>query len=615
MAALLQYAAAVFALRVLRITGKDAAWLLIAAVAFLMAVHRSVVLYRCVSLDQAYPPDLAAECVGLAISVLMLVGVLRIGPFFLSFLRSKEELRKRSDDLANRVKELNCLYKMADLVGGPKVSLEQVIQGTADLIPPAWQYSELACARITLEGQVITTDNFEETPWKLSHDVVAHGNRVGAVEVCYREKPSEEGERVFPKEERYLLKVIADRLGGMIERVRTEEDKEALQEQLHQAHKMEAVGQLAAGVAHDFSNWNTVIRGHVDRACTVLADRDEARKELALVQEAIQEAADLAWALLTFSRKLPTQKKLVDLCAVVEESERLLRSVLPAAINVEVDVACRAPLWVRGDQTQIHQVILNLAINAHDAMPDGGTLRLVLSSTLESDTGDLVEASASRRSFACLVIADTGLGMPPEIQTRIFEPFYTTKDRNQRTGLGLSTVHGIVRDHGGHIGVRSEVGKGSTFTVLLPCIRSGGIAEPVTATTITRKGNGELILLAEDDQHVRAIIASTLESLGYDVTLADDTSTILEAFARHRNEVRLLILDADIPEESRAECLRKLRETGVMAPAIIVTGDANVDSSRLDNRTVALHKPFGMPELASVVAQALGGDITRETGR
>ncbi len=611
-AALFQYAAAVLALRVLRITGKDPAWMLIATVAFLMAVRRSIVLYRSLSHDVVHPADLAAECVALAISVLMLMGVARIGPFFLSVLKSKEELRKRSYDLGERVKELNCLYEIASLIEQPDISLEQVVQGTVDLIPPAWRYPEITCARIILEGQVFATANFEETPWKLDRDIVVRGLRVGALEVCYREKRSENDEGVFLKEQRHLINAIAGRLGRTIERVWAEEDREALQEQLHQAHKMEAVGQLAAGVAHDFSNLLTVIRGHADRAGTMLAGENRARKELEQIQEATHQAADLTRALLTFSRKLPAEKKPIDLCAVVQESERLLRRVLPAAVQLEVDAACESPLWVNADQTQVHQVVLNLAINARDAMPDGGTLRVALSSMVESDIGDLPEAPDSGGSAARLVVADTGVGMSPEVQTRIFEPFYTTKTRGQGTGLGLSIVHGIVKDHGGHIEVRAEVGKGTTFTVVLPCIRSGAVAEPVRSATITPKGRGELILLAEDNQHVRGIIASTLESLGYNVTLAEDGITALGIFAQHDKEIRLLILDADLPARSGPDCLRELRDKGVKTPAIVITGNVDFESSELDDETVLLRKPFGMPELASTVSVALGTDAGQE---
>ena len=611
-AALFQYAAALLALRVLRITGKDPAWLLIAVVAFLMAVRRSIVLFRSLSHDVTHPPDPAAEWVALAISVFMLVGVSRIGPFFLAVLRSKEELRKRSYDLGERVKELNCLYQMAGLIEQPDVSLEQVIQGTAELIPPAWRYPELACARITLEGQAFATANFKDTPWKLGRDIMVRGKRVGDLEVCYREKPALEDEGLFPREEQHLVKAITERLGRTIERVRAEEDREMLQEQLHQAHKMEAIGLLAAGVAHDFSNLLTVIRGHADRAGAMLADGDGARKEVELIREATHRAADLTRALLTFGRKLPTDKSPIDLRTVVQESERLLHRVLPAAIKLDVDIASEPPLWVNADQTQVHQVILNLAINARDAMPDGGALRVSLSSMAESDVQNLPGTLALGGQLACLVVTDTGAGIPPEFQTRIFEPFYTTKPRGQGTGLGLSIVHGVIREHGGHIEVKSELGKGTTFTVFLPCIPSGEAAQQAAPAMITPTGKGELFLLAEDDQHVLGMIASTLDSLGYKVVLASDGVSVLEMYAQHAEDIRLLILDVDLPEKSGPECVKELRESGLNTPAIMITGSVDFDAATLDDKTILLRKPFGMPELASTVSEALGRDPGQE---
>lgn len=613
LAAVIQYAAAIWALRVLRITGRQMAWMLIAAVAFLQAVRRSMVLYRSLSDDVAHPPDMAAECVALAISVLMLVGVARIGPFFLSILQSREEARKRSVDLRERVRELNCLFGMANLVEQPDVSLEKVIQGTVNLIPPAWRYPERTCARIALEGQVFDTTGFVDTPWKLDRDIVVYGERVGVVEVYYREKTLEDDKELFLKEERSLINAIAGRLGRIIERVRIEEDRVALQEQLHQAHKMEAVGLLAAGVAHDFSNLLTVVRGHTDRAAAVLADQDQARKELELIREATRQATDLTRSLLTFSRKLPTEKRPVDLCTVVQESERLLRRVLPAAVKLEVDVICEPPLWVNADQMQLQQVVLNLAINARDAMPDGGTVRVALSPIAEADADDLAEASESGGPSARLALMDTGVGMPPEVLSRIFEPFYTTKARGQGTGLGLSIVHGVVKDHGGRIEVQSEVGKGTTFTIVLPGIQAVPVREAAAPLTITPQGTGQLILLAEDDRHVRGIIASTLESLGYEVVQSDDGPTALGVFAQYRDVIRLLVLDADLPERSGPDCLRELREAGVKTPAIVITGNVALDSDELDDETILLRKPFGMPELAATVSEAFARGARRET--
>ena len=181
LAAILQYATAVLALRVLRITGKAPAWVLIAAVAFLMAIRRTIILYRSLSYDTVLPVDLAGECVGLAISVLMVVGVARIGPFFLSIQRSREQLRRRTRDLGKRVKELNCLYGISHLVEQADNSLEDIIRGVVELTPPSWQYPEATCVRIILDGQVRQTRNFKETVWKQTADVVVQGEYIGCI--------------------------------------------------------------------------------------------------------------------------------------------------------------------------------------------------------------------------------------------------------------------------------------------------------------------------------------------------------------------------------------------------------------------------------------------------
>jgi CheY-like chemotaxis protein len=254
----------------------------------------------------------------------------------------------------------------------------------------------------------------------------------------------------------------------------------------------------------------------------------------------------------------------------------------------------------------VHQVILNLAINARDAMPNGGALRVSLSSMAESDVQNLPGALALGGQLACLVVTDTGAGMPPEVQARVFEPFYTTKARGEGTGLGLSIVHGVIREHGGHIEVQSELGKGTTFTVFLPCIPAGEAAQQAAPATITPTGKGELLLLAEDDQHVLGMIASTLDSLGYKVVLASDGVSVLEMAAHHGEDIRLLILDVDLPEKSGPDCVKALRERGLNTPAIMITGNVDFDAAVLDNKTALLRKPFGMPELASTVSDALG---------
>jgi signal transduction histidine kinase/ActR/RegA family two-component response regulator len=577
-----------------------------------MAIRRSIVLYRSMSHDTVHPPDLVGECVALAISALMLVGVVRIGPFFLSIVRSRDELQSRTCDLHNRVRELNCLFAMADLLNRPGTSLEDVLQGTVDLVPSGWQYPQITCARVLWDDRTFATGNFEETPWSQSSDLLVGGRPVGCVQVCYLQEKPPCDEGPFLKEERSLINAIAERLGRVIERRQAEEDRAALQKQLNQAQKMEAIGLLAGGVAHDFNNLLTVIRGNAGRVRGMLAADHQAQEALIVMEQAAQQATGVTRSLLTFSRELPVEKKPVDLCALVEDSTRLLRRMIPAAIELEVQIRREPPLWVSADQTQLQQVVLNLAINARDAMPDGGTLRVAVAPAGEPGAAELPGSSTSAARYALLEVADTGVGMPPETRERVFEPFFTTKERGQGTGLGLSVVHGIVEDHGGDIEVQSEVGRGSTFAVFLPCTQPDLLSEPSTPSAITPRGQGELILLAEDDAHVRGLIALTLESLGYRVLQASDGAAVLDMCDQHRQELRLFILDLDLPKRSGLDCLSQIRQRGMTTPVVAITGNVTVGRDIPDDKTVLMCKPFDMPELARIVWEALGKNARQE---
>ena len=295
--------------------------------------------------------------------------------------------------------------------------------------------------------------------------------------------------------------------------------------------------------------------------------------------------------------KLPADKTKVDLCATVDSMLRMLPRTLPASISLTVDTTCDPKPWVYGDATQLQQVVLNLVVNARDAMPGGGHMILAVTNVKEPGAN-------GGFSFARLVVREDGVGIPPEGSARVFDPFYTTKARGQGTGLGLAVVDGIVRGYGGHIEVQSSVGAGATFTVDLPSV-AAGTAESPGVKVAAREGRGELILLAEDQEQVRAVLALTLESLGYEVVQAADGDALLERFREHRERIRVLVLDVDLPKRSGIECLRLIRKEGVMIPAIVVTGSAGVQLGPQDVETTLLRKPFPMSSLGEVVFEML----------
>ncbi|MBN1347734.1 MAG: PAS domain S-box protein [Phycisphaerae bacterium] len=395
------------------------------------------------------------------------------------------------------------------------------------------------------------------------------------------------------------------------ERRAIEEEKVALEEQLHQAQKMEAVGQLAAGVAHDFNNLTTAILGNVEAARRALGENGTVADALKMIEQATQQAMEVTRSLLTFSHKLPILKRPEDLVGIVRQAARLLRRMLPASIELSVHTGVEDPLIVRADGTQLQQVLLNLAINARDAMPGGGCLSILLSrlsagdlDEIKGDPGIESPTVASASEYALLTVADTGIGMPPVVRSRAFEPFFTTKPRGQGTGLGLSIAHGIIKEHGGIIDLESEVGTGTTLRILLPLLPAAFLAavdDPLAPENLPL-GDGELILLAEDSRFVRETVAMMLDSLRYRVVQAVDGDTLIESYRQYGREIRVMIIDQDLPKRSGAACVRDLRGEGVETPVIFVSGSPEFElpSGPIAN-TSLLRKPFQKSELARLI--------------
>ncbi len=520
--------------------------------------------------------------------------------------RAEDALHDRTHALGERVKELRCLYGISGIVEQRGADLDGIVQDIVDSIPSSWQYPEITCARILLEGRSFTTSRFRETAWKQTNDIVVNGEPTGTIEVFHTERRPEMDEGPFLKEERDLINAIAERLGSIIEHNGAEEDREMLREQLHQAQKMEAVGELAGGVAHDFGNLLTAISGYVTQAKGALPADHRAIRALDGVQEAAEQAGGVTKALLTFSCKTTAEKNPVELGSVVERSLRLLRRVLPSSIEVEWDAASESALWVEADDTQLQQVLMNLVINARDAMPDGGTLR-ISASRLPSEENGLATESGSSASNVRLVVSDNGVGMSAEVQDRIFEPFFTTKPKEQGTGLGLAIIHGIVKNHGGYIEVQSESGQGTTMTVVLPAIDEEAVRKTAKSSPAANSGQGEMVLLAEDNRQVRGIVTEALRDSGYRVLQTTDGASLMERYERHRDRIQLLVIDVDLPKESGLECLRRIRADGDRTPAIIITASSTANmEEQLPELTLLLRKPFRMSDLGLLVSRMLG---------
>jgi two-component system cell cycle sensor histidine kinase/response regulator CckA len=388
---------------------------------------------------------------------------------------------------------------------------------------------------------------------------------------------------------------------------RAAREKESLEEQLRQAQKMEAVGRLAGGVAHDFNNLLTVIAGRSHFLVSSLGPEDPGRRHVELIQKSAERAAKLTRQLLAFSRKQILELKLVDLGAVATGIESLLRRLIGEDVSLVVGGG-EGLGRVKADPGQIEQVILNLAINARDAMPSGGPLTIE-TANVELDTVYAAHhAEVTPGPYVVLAVSDTGTGMDAATQARLFEPFFTTKEPGKGTGLGLATVYGIVKQSGGHIAVYSEPGRGSTFKVYLPRVEgSPDAVESVPAATPPSRGS-ETVLLVEDEAELRELAEEVLSSRGYTVLQAGSPAEALQLAERHDGPVHLLLTDVVMPGMSGRELADRLLGARPALKALFMSGytdTAIVHHGVLDPGTPFLQKPFTPDALVRKVRDVL----------
>ncbi|HEX5385716.1 MAG TPA: ATP-binding protein [Gemmatimonadales bacterium] len=382
-------------------------------------------------------------------------------------------------------------------------------------------------------------------------------------------------------------------------------DRRKLERQLMQAQKMEAIGNLAGGIAHDFNNLLTGMLGYVRFAQRRLPEGTQVRSDLDQVERAARRAASLTSQLLSYARRQMVLPTLVNLNEAVRALEPLLRRILGEDMTIEVRLAPSLPP-TRVDPGQLEQVLVNLAVNARDAMPVGGRLEIT---TREIE---LAPAEAARRelvpgAYVELAVADTGTGIAPDIMNRIFEPFFTTKPVGQGTGLGLAMCYGIVKQAEGEILVESELGHGATFRVLLP------VATEETEPARPEAGGGSMqgrgtVLLAEDDAAVRALAARTLREAGYHVLEADDGGAARVLAAEHAAEIDLLITDVTMPVASGPELVQALRTRRPSVPVLLISGyaaDAVSGRGALEKDALCLAKPFTPDELLAAARGAV----------
>jgi PAS domain S-box-containing protein len=387
-------------------------------------------------------------------------------------------------------------------------------------------------------------------------------------------------------------------------------EQKRLEAELRQAHKMEAIGRLAGGVAHDFNNLLTVINGH----CELLheaADADGVREHVAVISDAGQRAALLTGQLLAFSRKAVVEPRLLDVNAAVESAVRMLRRVVGEDVRLETTLEAAAPVMI--DPGQLEQILVNLVVNARDAMPDGGHLSISTRCQALPEAGRPMPVDLPPGPYMALSVADTGVGMSDETLAHAFEPFFTSKPAGKGTGLGLATVYGIVKQAGGAISVESGLGKGTIVRLVLPAVVSGATASATPARTAPPRGH-ETVLVVEDEQAVRELVGSALRALGYRVHLAATPAQALTILGAHAAEVDLLVTDVVMPEMGGRALVDTVRTSRPGMPVLYMSCYMNDDVVRqgiASSSDAFLAKPFGPAMLARKVRDVLDAHAGR----
>ena len=395
-------------------------------------------------------------------------------------------------------------------------------------------------------------------------------------------------------------------VSGVISMALDVTDRKQLEAQLRQAQKMEAVGRLAGGIAHDFNNLLMVIQGYTELLLDRLGGEHPLRRNAEQIRDASQRAAGLTRQLLAFSRKQMLDPQVLNIQDVVSEMEKMLRRLIGEDIELAT-MSPPEPWFVRADRSQIEQVILNLAVNSRDAMPDGGKLTIE-TSNVELDSSYSRHAVVEPGEYVMLAVSDTGTGMDASTQAHVFEPFFTTKEKGKGTGLGLATVYGIVKQSGGYIWVYSEVGKGATFKVYLPRV-SGEEHQAAKKVDVQASKHGcETILLVEDEKGVRDLAREYLAQEGYEVLEAQNANDALKLARTHTGAIQLLFTDvvmAGMSGRQLAEEMQKLRPEIRVLYMSGYTDEAIVNHGLLGRGTVLLQKPFTLSSLALKVRETL----------
>jgi len=488
---------------------------------------------------------------------------------------------------AEKLQFVRCNRAAEDLLGFDRESL--IGRDFFDLFPKELADALTAQDKEVLEGKTVLDIPVERVEIKNKGTRILHIKKIPLLD--------QHGQP------RFLLGIAND----ITEKKNDEEERRQLEIQLHQAQKMEAIGTLAGGIAHDFNNLLTPIIGYTEMLLEEIADSSGQRQKLAEIRNAADRAKDLVWQILTFSRQGAQELKPLKVQSIIKEALKLLRSSIPTTIDIrqDIDPQCGA---VMANPTQIHQIVMNLCTNAfHVLRQQGGIIGVSLKEISLKEDDYLVQLHLTAGRYLRLEVSDNGPGIPSAIIDRIFEPYFTTKKKGEGTGLGLSVVHGLVKNFGGHMTVYSELGKGTTFHVYLPVIKSV-LAPEQTVQAAPKPRGTERILLVDDEEAILQMEQKMLESLGYKVTANSKSLEALAEFSKDPYAFDLLITDMTMPDITGAELAKKAMALRPDLPVILCTGFSElINEAAAKNqgiRKLAM-KPITTLEFATIIRSVL----------
>lgn len=520
----------------------------------------------------------------------------------LSVTRDVSERLKSQHALAERMKELRCLYQILEFTTDDARSVGEVCSEVAAVLPTSLRHAQSAVARLILDDDEFRSPGWSPPSQSLARPIRCMGENVGRVEVGYPDDLPEHdaGQDHFLAEEAELLEVVATHLGRMLHDRR-------IAEMLLQSERQRAIGQLTGGIAHDFNNLLQVMLGTADELAESLADDENLRPLAEMGRTAARRGAELTSRLLAFSRQQALEPAAIDVAALVRDMYSLLRRTLGE--QTEVRSSSAPGLWpAMVDRRQLETALLNLCLNARDAMPDGGVLGVEAGNVVLGSGDTDLDEEVIPGDYVRLAISDSGCGMTPEVVARAVDPFFTTKDVGKGSGLGLSMVYGFVKQSQGHLRIDSEVGHGTTVTLFLPRAPAAEAKAPDTTPVNSNVGGHERILVVEDDELVRQHVVVQLTSMGYQVEASANGEAALKLLSE-RTDFDLLFSDIVMPGGMNGWQLANRARALHPGLCILLTSGYSDSASALsgqpDGGLMLLTKPYRRRDLADKIREAL----------